>query len=657
MTFTELVVQNFGVFLGEHRMDLSVSDSKRPVILVGGKNGAGKTTILDAIQLALYGQRASLSKRSGAYPRYLSEAVHRDAPEDETSAVELAFVVVRDGVRLAYRVRREWSVRRRAAKETLTVTVDGCVDSVLGQQWDDHVEEILPLGVSRLFLFDGEQIKEFADPDAAADSLRTGVRVLLGLEQIEQLDVDLGVLRRRLQLELADAEIQAQHQEGSRRLQALVSERESLALHAAECRSRVDLIAKELKRAERSLARAGGDLFEQRVALEKRLATLQAQASSLREEGCVLAAEALPLTLLAEATSSLVVQHENEELSDFSRATTALLEGRDQALLDFLKRLGAGGDVLDAADGHLRDDRASRSVAGVEPFLQLDPDCAAQVRSLEHTLLRQLERAAEIVRGLDEVGEAIAACERQLEGVPAIEAIRDLIGKRATLRQRHDAATGELETLEEERRVVSGQCERLRDELERLMLRAVDHSFVEEDTTRMIVRSGAVQAVLARFRTAVVAKNIARVESEVLACFRKLIRKERLVESVRIDPDDFRLNLFAVGGGTLTVEQLSAGERQLLAVAMLWGLARCSNRLLPTIIDTPLGRLDSEHRSRVVDSYLPAAGHQVLVLSTDREIDDELFARLRSHVSRTYTLVHRGGASALELGYFHEAAE
>src|SRR6185436_7598303 len=96
--------------------------------------------------------------------------------------------------------------------------------------------------------------------------------------------------------------------------------------------------------------------------------------------------------------------------------------------------------------------------------------------------------------------------------------------------------------------------------------------------------------------------------------------------------------LVAPDGRELSPERLSAGERQLLAVSTLWGLARASGRPVPVVIDTPLGRLDSTHRQHLLERYFPQASHQVILLSTDKEIDEAAYAKLKPAVSRAYTL-------------------
>jgi DNA sulfur modification protein DndD len=107
-------------------------------------------------------------------------------------------------------------------------------------------------------------------------------------------------------------------------------------------------------------------------------------------------------------------------------------------------------------------------------------------------------------------------------------------------------------------------------------------------------------------------------------------------------------------GQILSAERLSAGERQLLAIAILWGLAKASGRPLPTAIDTPLGRLDSAHRDNIVKRYFPFASHQVLLFSTDQEIVGDYLSSLMPWIGRSYILDYTPKTHTTQIreGYF-----
>lgn len=140
----------------------------------------------------------------------------------------------------------------------------------------------------------------------------------------------------------------------------------------------------------------------------------------------------------------------------------------------------------------------------------------------------------------------------------------------------------------------------------------------------------------------------------MLESFQALLRKTDLVSGLTIDPVEFTVTLLDRNKQPLPFDRLSAGERQLLATSMLWGLARASGRPVPTIIDTPLGRLDSSHRKHLVTRYFPSASHQVLLLSTDEEIVGNYHQATKPYVTRHYNLAHDEtlGTTQIQTGYF-----
>jgi DNA sulfur modification protein DndD len=147
-----------------------------------------------------------------------------------------------------------------------------------------------------------------------------------------------------------------------------------------------------------------------------------------------------------------------------------------------------------------------------------------------------------------------------------------------------------------------------------------------------------------------------RISQLVLEALGQLLRKQHLITDVEIDPATHTVTLTGVDGHPLPAKDLSAGERQLLAVALLWGLARAAGQPLPVVIDTPLGRLDGSHREHLLERYFPLASHQVVLLSTDTEIDQEGYARIARQVGRSYLLEFdpETNATFVEDGYFGE---
>ena len=112
MIFLELVLENFGPYRGRQVLNLrpQINDYSRPIILLGGMNGGGKTTLMDAIRLSLYGHRAQCSTRGNlSYSEFLTQSVNRHSALGEQTCVELAFEHILNSVSVEFRIKRTWT--------------------------------------------------------------------------------------------------------------------------------------------------------------------------------------------------------------------------------------------------------------------------------------------------------------------------------------------------------------------------------------------------------------------------------------------------------------------------------------------------------------------------------------------------------------------
>ena len=176
----------------------------------------------------------------------------------------------------------------------------------------------------------------------------------------------------------------------------------------------------------------------------------------------------------------------------------------------------------------------------------------------------------------------------------------------------------------------------------------------EQVAEHLVEMKGIVDA----FKAQLIKENIATLEKRIKSKFDSLERKSELVAKVKINPETFNLTLLGLDGLALDTKRLSAGERQLLSVAILWALAEASGKEIPTIIDTPMGRLDGKHRTKLVENYFPEAAGQVILLSTDEEIAGQYYKKLKRSVAKEYHISYEEAAktSTITEGYFGELA-
>lgn len=657
MIIDELVLHNVGVYGGRQTIALTPPSPKRPIILIGGMNGGGKTTILDAIQHVLFGKRSAPAlSHSGKYEDFLLNSINRAANPWGGAAVEIAFRIRRDGEEKTIRAHRSWRKTGSGATESLEILVDGERDDVLTEQWAERVDEMLPTEVAPLFFFDGERIEQLADLERSAAVLSTAVHSLLGLDIVDRLSTDLAVLEKRHRR-------RGRTKEETRTLDGLEEDKTQLerayataTLEAASQRTAIDGAKKILKKAERAFKKAGGGLFEERKVREAERATLRRELAAVDERLRHLASDSGPLLLIRPLLSRVRDRALDERTEQSSRLLASVLSERDASVLSELKRQRAPKRVLEQLEGLLAADREKRQPVHLPgPRLGLGEDAMVRLaHHLDDGLKQTADEARSVLARRETLGEEVDQVDRALASVPDEEAIADAKSKLRAAQQEVETQTIRLDALVAEQERLGRELEQARRRLSREFERLGLDALTQEDSARIVTHAGRVRDTMAKFRTSVVERHVRRIEALVLDSFRQLLRKESLVHHLEIDPETYGITLRDAANDLVRAERLSAGERQLLAVSLLWGLARAAGRPLPFVVDTPLGRLDSSHRTSLVKRYFPNASHQTIVLSTDEEIDETYYPQIKRHVGREYLLEFDDSArtTTVREGYF-----
>jgi DNA sulfur modification protein DndD len=289
MIFQELVLENFGPYQGRQTIHLAPSETQ-PIVLFGGMNGGGKTTLMDALRLALYEQRALCSTRGNlSYGEFLNQCTNRHTTEP--TQIELTFQHTLNNTPTVFRICRTWTRQPKQGRDILRVCKDGREDAALTKAWDEQIENLFPLGISSLFLFDGEQVKELAEasaPQGGQDELPaivvTAICALLGLELPDRLSADLEVLVTRKHKELAQQQ-ELQHLERiEQTLKTQEDSRRRIKKQVAAIQPKLDAAVEQLRLAEAKFLSDGGRIAAERSQLEAELqqATIDAETGSVQ---------------------------------------------------------------------------------------------------------------------------------------------------------------------------------------------------------------------------------------------------------------------------------------------------------------------------------------------------------------------------------------
>lgn len=659
MIFTELVLNNFGVYAGRHVINLRPENNgtMQPIILFGGMNGGGKTTLMDAIRLALYGQRAKCSGRGNlGYGEFLSQLVNNQTLPEQSTEVELSFESIFDDYWQTFKIIRAWKRFPTDGKDSISVIREDGYDTALQDNWDEYIESILPLGISNLFLFDGEQVKELAELDIPPPSVVDAINSLLGLELAEKLAVDLEVLASRKRKDLASNKQLATIEE----IEGKIKEKEVVE---QEIFNRVISLEVELKQAHKKSDRVaqkfrteGGKIAAERNLLEAKKKDLSKVREEQQDKLRQLATGTLSLGLIGDLLVAAEATGKQEIKTQQLKQAKSLITERDEKLLAYLKEIAAPEDYnskiqffIDRENTTLENTIDSQGNA----FLEITEDELQQFLNIkQNSLPLQQTQANELLNSLQAITVEIDNIEQQLTLAASPEEYEKLSREKDKVERAVSQLKSDLDLAKSQKNKITLEIEKTKRELKNYSQKILD----SEDGEHIINSITKVRQTLEIFKDKLTLKKLNKLENEITECFRYLLSKSNLVYRVVVDSDTFSLSLYDPQGKLLPKQCLSAGEKQLLAIAFLWGLARVSGKKLPIAIDTPLSRLDSSHRNNLIERYFPSASHQTILLSTDTEIGEKEIVILREQkaIAREYLLEYNSdnGQTTVKNGYF-----
>ncbi len=158
MKFIRLTIENYKSFQFATEIPFPMNEDGRSIFLIGGMNGAGKTSIMEAINYCLYGAKADEIYRN---------INRREKAKGNANVVFELVMEMDDGAELI--VKRSWNAgavaepKPRDLTERLVVVRDGKRVSVQNQEiWQDFIRAAIPPGITQFFFFDGEKIQEIA---------------------------------------------------------------------------------------------------------------------------------------------------------------------------------------------------------------------------------------------------------------------------------------------------------------------------------------------------------------------------------------------------------------------------------------------------------------------------------------------------------------
>lgn len=644
MIIRRLILHNFGVYAGDNQF---IFEKNKPIVLIGGMNGRGKTTFLEAVLVALYGANsfAFIESKYKSYPQYLRSFVNKSAA-DQKCSVELEFEVF-DGTTEQYLVKRKWRSITKKTEETISVYKDGSFNEFLTNNWPLFIENILPSALSSFFFFDGEKIAEMA-VDNTNNQLKNAIRAMLGITVLDILGNDVVRNIKRISKDNCGSETSEGVQQLREEKEKAIAELSKIEKQIVQATTLLNEDNEKLEELHHAYAVKGGNAVEEKQNIIQKRASLKAQLDSNEEELYGISADILPLTLVSDLLGNIKLQATDEHNDSIMRQAVGQLE---QLYSEF----------EESYSGNLKSGKAffeyvkSRSLGSSDEHVyELSDQALFQVNELVETkLLEARTRTKGILTENRKLEKQTGELESYLTLDINEKELQTILSKIKKAEQKVINDKVNLSELEQMRLAANSRVISTTSEFNIYVEGYLVNAETVDSTDRAIKYSNMALQIIERYQVEL-QKRKARILSETITrCYKKLANKKNLINTIEMDPETLDMKYISEDDKEVARDSLSAGEQQLMVISILWALAICSKKKLPVIIDTPLSRLDSLHRTALIKTYFPKASEQTIILSTDSEIDSKYYKMMQHDVGDEFTLNYdeRTKSTSIERGY------
>ena len=660
MHLTKVTLKNYGVYRDKTEFNFTTTSDK-PVVLVGGTNGAGKTTLFESILVGFYGI-SFLGKKTTKkeYNKFLANKIHRflgsTASADSTSII-IDFKYFHNGDVDDYTVDRTWRNEDGRIIEELKIKKDNKrLDSVEESQWQSFIEELIPRGVAKLFFFDGEKIVKMAEEENEDIEIKSSFDSLLGLDIVEQLHSDLKVHIMRNMKDDAKT-IQIQHDQHLKERDEILDDISRYEAKLGAKNTETDELGREINTIEAQVSKIGGGFASKRGELKTKKASLQMKKISLESDLRTVISGPTPLGLIPQLIKSLKSQIVKDEKILKQEIRQEILHEKESELSKLLKskKLWNEIDTDSQSKEKLIEDILSvfesEQKSKTSSMFNLSPLDYANILTLFDNLktkyLQNLKKLSDEYR---DVNDELQKIDASLVNAPNDDELGPLISKLNSLHEEQGVLKTEAGHLEQQISSKNSYLKMLNFKLRNILA----DKYKDKNAGVQAELATKVQKVLDEYVEKLKIKKLELLEKYLLEEIQRLMHKENLVTKVSVDKDTFEIKLFDKDGNQSPKDLLSKGEKQMYATAVLLALAKTSGKPLPFMIDTPLARLDVGHRDNLIKKFFPYASHQVVIFSTDSEIDQKYYLQMKPYLSRSYAMEYLPGEGKTHqhLSYF-----
>ncbi|EZP75803.1 ATPase [Parageobacillus genomosp. 1] len=664
MHFKELVLNNYKIYYGKQVIDLSIPREQKPpykknLILIGGLNGAGKTTILKAIYYVLYGKQGiSDQEYNELFTSSINNHYFNEGGRD--CSVSLSFETEQEEVQIVV----TWSFdhNKRLINENRKVLVydkqknEKRESYMTDEEYNEFINRRIPFEVAPFFIFDGEEVKRLIERQDTSE-MKNAIQRIVSLEVYKQLVTDLrkiqSNLENKLKKSVSDKEIKDL-------LNRITEYQEKLHLAQQKINEITPRIAElEKEKSELTIARRQklAQNTESNVQIQKRIASYEAKLEQINRDLKKFRSSDIVKVLLSNSIKKLqkTLTEEKQYLENklklerqfvpyekffneinWSKIVPPLSESQIEQLKTIGKPTWIKVHNIEQEELPERNIIHDISPNDRTKILRFNTTTHYDIKNLINEKLRLEKLLKEEEENLKNAPDPIDTSEDDKMISNIQKEIWDLEAKlkkyRMHIRKYKDEITN------------------ARNILTRLEDAKKDMSEISKQYT---IVSNMIQAA-DEFVKEITDLKASRIKFEFQNILEKLIRKDQEFFDVEFDQQHYIIKIYNDKGQPVRLKDRSAGEMQIIALSFIWALTKTAGLPLPFVIDTPLGRLDSIHRNHLIKYYFNMLSDQVIILSTDTEVTSEYMDYVQRYMVRGYHLEYNQELKYTEVkeGYF-----
>lgn len=698
MKLSNIEINNFRQYYNTVNIDLT-TNSNQNIILIGGKNGYGKTNLLLSIVWCLYGEKISQIddnfkkeiQKEKNYSSFIQQSINWTAKKENKDTFSVSIVVSEielpelkklDSNSESVIITRTFNVTSMNEKLSISDPISNI------EIFDDEADKvnfindyIIPIDAAKFVFFDAEKISEIANLSIKEEGsfINDALGKILGLDTYDTLIEDLEFYINNLKKEGATKNLQEQifDRENAIKLsENKIHGENGLEEKNAELQKKIDDLKKEIRKYDNLISQHSkqGNLTFNRESIFLEIEKLKAKEFEISERFNELS-EIIPLAILTgkleEVNEHLEIQEKNELSKSSSKEDSEKIENfiellfnkppePDNSTMSFKDKLFYYekaknlGSELFSNKGDYQELEFEHDLNNAEKNLILDAInlVNSQSKDLFETTIEEFN---EIRIKLSELNKTLNKIDADQED----DFVLETIAEKETSEHKTTLFNITIGENKEQIRKLKKDILRLQQELS-VLVKKVD---VNSQNKLKIKESQKYIDVLISFLEEQKYKHKESLERTILSELKILMHKlssegnsSKFIEDVKVtilaSGQGMKITLLDQDDNEIRKESLSSGEKQIYISCLIKAILNESIQSLPIFIDTPLGRLDEEHRDNITKKYYPFLSEQVVLFSTNSEITPKRFKDISNNIAKSYLLFNDGANTNLKNGYF-----